>query len=67
MLKFMFCTKRNYSLCTIFRLEKGKKLCYHIYNKEEIKQQRKEKSKTPRAERSKSLQTHKIKVKMILK
>ena len=41
MLKFLFCTNRNYSLCTIFRLEKEKNLCYHIYNKEEIKQQSK--------------------------
>ena len=41
MLSFMFCTNGNYSVCTIFRLEKGKKTCYYIYNKEEIKQQRK--------------------------
>ena len=45
MIKFLFCTNGNYSVCTIFRLEKEKKLCYHIYNKEEIKQQsKKEKS-----------------------
>ena len=44
MLKFLFCTNGNYSLCTTFRLEKEKNLCYHTYNKEEIKQQRKIKS-----------------------
>ena len=45
MLKFLFCTKKNYSVCTIFRLEKRKSLCYDMYNKEEIKQQsKKEKS-----------------------
>ena len=62
----------NYSLCTIFRLEKEKYVCYHMYNKEEIKQQSKNnqiicdrnemiKSKTPKAEKIKSLQTHKRK------
>ena len=41
MLKFLFCTNENYSLCTTFRLEKEKYVCYHMYNKEEIKQQSK--------------------------
>ena len=46
MLKFLFCTNENYSLCTTFRLEKEKYVCYHMYNKEEIKQQSKKKIKS---------------------
>jgi len=43
MLKFIFCTNRNYSICTTFRVEKQKIMCYYMYNKEEIKQQSKNK------------------------
>ena len=46
MLKFLFCTNEKYAVCTIFRLEKEKKLCYHIYNKEEIRQKSKNQEKS---------------------
>lgn len=41
MLIFLFCMNKNYSLCTTFRVANRKNVCYYKYNKEEIKQQRK--------------------------